>query len=177
MKIAIASEKLPKINAVKEWVLASNYFLNQNIEYISQKVTSGINEMPIDLDEIIEWAKNRTDNLIKKVKADYYVWLEWWTILIQDKWYLLGVVCIKDKDWKQNLGFSNMMVIPEIVKTRLYSNKEDLWAVIDEMLNQKNLANKGWAFSVFSDWIFSRKDEFKSAFLSAIIPFFNKYYQ
>jgi non-canonical (house-cleaning) NTP pyrophosphatase len=151
--------------------------LNQNIEYITQKVPSNVSDMPITLDEIIEWAKNRTNNLMEVVEADYYIWLEWWTILIQDKWYILGVVCIKNKSWKQNLGFSNMLLLPDIVKTRLYKNKEDLWKIIDEMLNQKNVANRGWAFGEFSDWIFTRKDQFKVAFLSAIIPFFNKYYQ
>jgi non-canonical (house-cleaning) NTP pyrophosphatase len=54
MKIAIASEKLPKINAVKEGIITSNYFLNQNIEYITQKVPSNVSDMPITLDEIIE---------------------------------------------------------------------------------------------------------------------------
>jgi hypothetical protein len=54
MKIAIASERLPKINAVKESIIDSNYFVGENIEYIAQKVPSDVSDMAINLDEIIE---------------------------------------------------------------------------------------------------------------------------
>ena len=87
MKIAIWTIKTPKVEWIKDWVKLCPYFTDiENIEYILEKVESGISDMPLNIEESMQWAKNRAQNIKKHwIKADYYIWIEWWTTKIWEK--------------------------------------------------------------------------------------------
>lgn len=79
MKIAIGTTSTPKIAGVQEAIQACPYFddVQGNIEYILEKVPSGVADMPLSLEITLEGARNRAMNLIKKgIDADFYVGIE-----------------------------------------------------------------------------------------------------
>lgn len=177
MKIAIWTKAPPKVLAIEEWISKCPYFDWHNVEVVSLSVNSDISDMPLTLEENMIWARNRAVNATKQVKADFYIWMEGWTTIIDNKAYLFWVVYILDDSWKWHYGFSNFMEVPEIFRKRIYDNKEELWPVLTEITWIEWASKKTWAFWAWSDDMLVRKDQFLFAFLSAIPPFFNKYYK
>lgn len=177
MLIAIATKSPPKVWAIEEAIKKCIYFENEKIEIISEKINSDVSDMPTSIEENMLWAKNRANNLSKTTKADFYIWMEWWTSFIWEKSYLFWVVYILNKNWKWHFWFSNMMEVPEIFHKRIYNNKEELWPILTELTWEQWASQKNWAFGHWSDDMLIRKDQFMFAFLSAIPAFYNKYYK
>jgi len=177
MKIAIWTKSPPKVAAIEEAIKKCIYFNDEEIEFIPLKVESNISDMPTSLEENMTWAKNRAENCKKEIKADLYIWMEWWTTIIQDKAYLFWVVYILNNSQKWHYGFSNMMEVPEFFRKKIYDENLELWPVLSEATKEENASKKWWAFAHWSDDMLTRKDQFVLAFLSWIVPFFNKYYK
>jgi len=177
MKIVIWTKAPPKVNAIKDAIEKCIYFEWKDIEIIDIKVDSGISDMPISIEENMQWAKNRANNTKKEVIADLYIWMEGWTTKIWDKAYLFWVVYIMDNKWKWHYWFSNMMELPQIFEERIYNKKEELWPILSEITWVESASKKTWAFGHWSDNMLTRKDQFYLAFLSAIPNFYNKYYK
>ncbi len=181
IKIAIWTKSPPKVAAIEEAIERCIYFKEKNIEIISLKVESWISDMPITIEENMDWAKNRAKNRAKNCKkeidADFYVWMEWWVNIFLEKAYLFWVVYILDKNWKWHFGMSNMMEVPEFFRQKIYDEGQELWPVLSEVTKEENASKKWWAFWHWSDDMLTRKDQFILAFLSWIVPFFNKYYK
>ena len=177
MKIAIWTKSPPKIAAIEEAIKKCIYFEWQDIEIIPLKVDSDISDMPISIEENMTWARNRANNAKKEVEADFYIGMEWGTSKLEDKAYLFWVVYILDNSWKWHFGFSNMMEVPQIFEKWIYERWEELWPLSNEITKEIWSNNKWWAFDQWSDWMYNRKDQFMFAFLSAIPPFYNKYYK
>jgi len=177
MKIVIWTMSPPKVNAIEEAVSRCIYFENKNIEIKTIKVSSWVSDMPLSIEENMKWAQNRAKNAKKEINdADFYIWMEWWTSYIWEKAYLFWVVYILDKENKWHFGFSNMMEVPEFFENELYKNWKELWEVLEKATWILNASKKNWAFWAWSDDMLNRKDQFISAFLSAIPVFYNKFY-
>ena len=177
MKIAIWTKSPPKVAAIDEAIEKCIYFKWIDIEIISLKVSSDISDMPISLEENMNWAYNRAHNTKKEIEADFYIWMEGWTSMVWDKAYLFWVVYILNNKWEWHYWFSNMMEVPEIFKKRIYENKEELGPILSEITKVEWASKKTWAFWHWSDDMLTRKDQFMFAFLSAIPTFYNKYYK
>ncbi len=177
MKIIIWTKSPPKVKAIEEAIQKCVYFKNKKIEIDSIKVESWISDMPISIEENMEWAKNRALNCKKEKEADFYIWMEWGTNIVWEKAYLFWVVYILDNDWNGHFGFSNMMEVPEFFKQKIYEENLELWPILSEVTKEENASKKWWAFGHWSDGMYTRKDQFVLAFLSAIVPFYNKYYK
>lgn len=177
MKIVIWTKAPPKVLAIEEAIKKCPYLNKEKIEIVSIKVESGISDMPTSIEENMLWAKNRAINSKKELEADFYIWMEWWTSFLWEKTYLFWVVYILNKNWEWHFWVSNMMEVPNIFHKRIYNNKEDLWMVLQEITWIEWASKKTWAFWAWSDNIYTRKDQFIIAFLSAIPTFYNKYYK
>jgi len=177
MRIAIWTKSPPKVEAIKEAIKKCIYFEWMDVEVISEKVDSGISDMPISMEENMQWAKNRAENISKIVDSDLYVWMEGWTTKIWDKVYLFWVVYILNNNWNWHFWISNMMEVPEIFHKRIYDNWEELWPILKEISWEEWASQKNWAFWHWSDNMYTRKDQFIIAFISWIVPFYNKYYK
>ena len=177
MKIAIWTKSPPKVAAIEEAIKNCIYFEWKNIEIIPLKVESWISDMPISEQENMAWAKNRAFNCKKEIEADFYIWMEGWMTMIQEKAYLFWVVYILDKNWKWHYWFSNKMEVPELFREKIYDQNLELWPVLSEVTLEENASKKWWAFAHWSNDMLTRKDQFVLAFLSWIVPFFNKYYK
>ena len=134
--------------------------------------------MPISMDETILWSKNRANNLKKNwIKADLYIWMEWWTTEIWEHSYLFWAVYIINNSWDWHLWLSPMMQMPDVFHRRIYENGEELWPVLAEISWVEWASQKTWSFWHWSDDMLTRKDQFMLAFTAAICPFYNKYYK
>lgn len=178
MKIILWTMSPPKLKAIEEWIRECIYLKDEKIEIVWVKASSWISDMPLSLEENILWAKNRAKNAQKLDNSwDFYIWMEWGTTLIWNEAFLFWVVCILDKNWKENIWISNMMKVPKEFQKRLYENGEELWPVLEEITWILWASKKSWAFWAWSDDMITRSDQFKLAFLSAIPFFYNIYYK
>lgn len=178
LKIAVWTKSPPKLEAIKEAIKDVSYFKDITIDIVSSSVDSWISSMPTSIEENMQLSKNRAINMKKKVDdADFYVWMEWWTSYIWDKTYLFGVVYILDRNWIWHFWFSNMVEVPDVFHKEIYINKKELWPVLSDITWIEWASKKNWVFWAWTDNIFTRKDQFIIAFLSAIPVFYNKYYK
>jgi len=182
MILAIWTKSPPKVQAIEQTSTKCVYFKWEKIGIISEKVESWVGDMPISLEENIRWASNRADNIKKLLesqwkKADFYIWMEWWTTLIWEKAYLFWAVYIISESWETHLWLSPFMEVPQVFHKRIYENWEELWPVLVEYTWLEKASQKSWAFGYWSDEMLTRKDQFMLAFTSAISPFYNKYYK
>ncbi len=178
MKIAIWTQNPAKLEAIKSWIEKCDYLDETTAEILTASVDSWVSDMPTTLEENIKWAQNRAKNLFDVYEdADFCIGMEWGTSYIQDKAYLFGVVYIYDKNMEGHFGVSNMMEVPEVFRRRIYENGEELGSVLEELTWVEDASKKNWAFGAWSDDILTRTDQFVLAFLSAVPPFFNKFYK
>ncbi|NDK08854.1 DUF84 family protein [Candidatus Gracilibacteria bacterium] len=178
MKIAIGTIKVPKVEGVKEAVSSCPYFEGEEIEYILQKVESGVSDMPLSKEETMIGAKNRATNMRDMgIKADYYVGLEGGTWDIMGTKYLGGVTCIVDKNGEYHYGISHSIEVPKLVAKKLYEEDMELGPVMSELSGITNIQSKNGAMGALSNDMLVRKTQFIMGFQMAISPFFNKYYK
>lgn len=180
MKIAIGTLKAPKVEWIKSGVNTCPYFekIKDRVEYILLSVPSDISDMPLSIEETMQWAKNRAQNIKKEwILADYYVGIEGWTTTIWDKKYIGWIVYVENNMWEWHFGFSPMLEVPIKVEKMLYEDWLELGPVMSELSGITNIASQNGSMWAWSDDMFTRKDEFEDAFKAAIAPFFNKFYQ
>ena len=179
MKIAIWTIKTPKVEWIKDWINKCPYFTDiENIEYILEKVESGISDMPLNIEESMQWAKNRAQNIKKHwIKANYYIWIEWWTTKIWEKKYIWWVVYIENKLWKWHYGFSPMLEVPSKIEKKLYEDWLELWSIMWELSGNINISSENWSMWAWSNDMLTRTMQFSTAFQTAISPFYNDYYK
>ncbi|MDP2091213.1 MAG: inosine/xanthosine triphosphatase [Candidatus Gracilibacteria bacterium] len=179
MIIAIGTTRLPKVEGIKEGIKSCPYLNHiENIEYILEKSDSNISDMPLSIDEIILGAKNRSQNMKKSgIVADFYIGIEGGTTKIGNKKYIGGVVYIENKEGKGHYGISAMMEVPDIIEDMLYNKGLELGPVMGELSGKTDIRSENGSMGAWSNDMFTRIDEFATAFKAAICPFYNDYYK
>lgn len=178
MKIAIGTTSPPKVAAIEKVIDSSVFFSWATIQYVCEKVPSDVSDMPLSLEENMNWAKNRAQNTKKLIDdADYYIGMEWWTQIIENKAYLFWVCYIENSLWESHYGFSPLLEVPEDITKWLYENGEELWPLISQISGQEKVWNKNGAFWIWTQDQFTRKDQFHAAIICSFAPFFSKYYK
>lgn len=184
MKVAIATESTPKVDAVKSVVAQAPYFdkVRDSVGYVLKSVSSDVSDMPLSLEETIAGAKNRVTNLRTAlenewIKADLYIGLEWWAMSIGSRKYVGWVAYVEDKKWDWHLWFSGMMEVPAVIEKELYENWRELWPVMSELAGVVNIKSKNGSTAAWSDDMIDRQSEFELALKQAIAPFYNQYYK
>jgi len=176
MKVIVWTKNHVKLNAVKLAINDVPYLKNENIEIVPLSVESGVSSMPKTLEETILWAKNRAYNCKKSSEWDFFVWMEWWTTIIENKAYLFWVVYILNNT-EEHFWISNMLEVPEFFRKKIYDEWLELWPLMKEMISKEEALNYAWTLWYWTDNVFTREYEFMLAFKSAIVPFYNKYYK
>jgi inosine/xanthosine triphosphatase len=179
MKIAIGTTRTSKIEWIKQGVLDCPFLqdIQKQIIYLPHNVESWISDMPLSMDEVMLWAKNRAKNIKSISSADYYIWIEWGTTQIWDKKYIFWVVYIENDSPKWHFGFSPMMEVPSIVEKKLYQDWLELGPVMGILSGNTNIRSENGSMGAWSNDMLTRVDEFSSAFKAAISPFYNDYYK
>ncbi len=176
MKIYIWTKNRAKLKAIEDGISSCNYL--EDVEIITESVESWVSDMPLSMNEIMYWAKNRAKNLAKKwLKWDFYVWIEWWVSKIDNKTFLYGFIYIEDNYWNWHFWSSPLIEVPIEISDRLYKKWEELWNIENEITWETDIPQKNWSFWLWTDDKITRSKAFELAFICAISPFFNKYYK
>ncbi len=182
MILAIWTKSPPKVRAIETASEKCVYFKWEEIKIISEKVESWVWDMPISLEENIQWAKNRANNIkilleSQNKTADFYIWMEGWTQLIWKQWFVFWVVYIINSDWEEHFSVSNLVELPQFFQTKIYDEQADLWPILAEVTKNLSASEQWWAFWYWTDNMLTRKTQFEVGFIWAISPFYNKYYK
>lgn len=180
MKIAIGTERAPKVDGIKAGVAACPYLapIADSIEYVLKSVPSDVSSMPLSFEETMNGARNRARNLAKAgIDADYYIGIEGGTTDLLGKKYLGGVVYVENRAGEGHFGFSPHMEVPDTVAKMLYVDGLELGPIMAELSGKTDIRSENGSMGAWSQDMITRKDEFESAFKAAISPFYNPYYQ
>ena len=120
-------------------------------------------------------AENRSRSLMilaneKNIFADYFVGIEGGVSNIYDRWFAFGCVCIINEHMQKSFGTSAYFELPESITERLLK-REELGAIMDEVMNMSNTKQKGGAISFFTNGVMSRKELYIPGIISALVPF------
>ena len=178
MKILVWSENPVKIKSVKEALKKCVYISSDIIDVWGVRVESDVSDMPKNIDEVMLWARNRAHNLkLCGKEADYYIGIEWWAVMIWNNGYLFWVTHILHQSWEEHAWFSSFIEIPEIFRKWVFEDNIELGPLVDTVSNIEDTGKKTGSYGLWSDNMITRQSQFESSFISAISPFYNKYYK
>ena len=166
MKIAVGSLNPVKIEAVRSVVLRA--WPEGQIEGAS--VPSGVSDMPMSDEEMITGARNRAIAVRDLLEADFGLGLEGGLHQESFGWTLQGWVVVVAKDGRSSVGGGARIPVSDAIAQRVLAGKE-LGDVMDELLQDKNIKQKGGAVAAFTGSLVSRKEAFAQSVAYALAPF------
>lgn len=179
MDIAIGTTRKPKVDGIMEGFLTCPYFepFYKSISFLPHEVSSGISHTPLTIEEVMQGAYNRVQDLLTKVEsASFYVGVEGGVWARGTTSYLFGCVYVQNEHSVGHYGFSPMVEVPAIIHRMLYEEGRELGPIMGELSGVTDIRSENGSMGAWTNDMFTRKDEFVLAFRAAIAPFFNKYY-
>jgi inosine/xanthosine triphosphatase len=166
MHIAVGSTNPVKIKAVRSIVL--RVWADAKIEGIS--VPSGVSEMPMSEDEMIAGACNRAMAAREQLSADLGIGLEGGLHQEAFGWTLQGWVAVVDGNGRSSIASGTRLPIPEHIAQRVIAG-EELGHVMDDLLGETNIKQKGGAIGALTAGLVMRQDAFAHSVAYALAPF------
>lgn len=186
MKIAVASLRTPKVEAVRSAFGKMNSRLNsahESVEFIARKTDSGVSNMPMSIQELMQGARLRVADLRRQLTEvdsdiDFYVGLEGGFFLAsagdEPRTCFLQSWVYVSNGTLGCYGGSGAVPVPGQIAREILTNDRELGDIIDRFARQKNVRNRQGAFGVFTQGVVTRKIAFETALLHALSPFCNK---
>jgi len=176
VKVAIATNSVPKSIGVKKAFLESPFFSKEDhnkIEFVLLGMPSGVSDMPLSEEETNRWAKNRVKTLREKIiDADYYVGVEWWSWKIGDDYFLFWSSYIENKKWEWHIAISAKVEIPCIIWEEMFITKKELSVIMEELTGKKNIKHENGTIGLLSHNLLPRDKAFTDATSLALARFF-----
>ena len=166
MKIAVGSTNPVKIEAVRSVV--QHLWPEAQIEGIS--VPSGVSEMPLSEAEMIAGAQNRAVAARLQLSAVLGIGLEGGLHEEAFGWVLQGWVAVVDRNGRSSLGSGTTLPLPKHIVQRVLAG-EELGHVMDDLLGEKNVKQKGGAIGALTAGLIMRQDAFTHSVIYALAPF------
>lgn len=166
MKIAIGSTNPVKIAAVRSviervWPAATIHPI---------EVPSGVAAMPMSDAECLAGARQRASAARQTLNADIGVGLEGGVQSDPAGLMLMGWVVIVDSHGREGIGGAARLLLPPIIASRLLAG-EELGPVMDDLLGQANVKQKGGAVGALTAGLVPRQQAFAIAVAYALAPF------
>ncbi len=140
VRVAVGSTNKAKIDAVRK--VFSDYY--PVVDILSLGVSTSVPSQPVN-NETFRGAQHRAEqlkNMDKDASYDYYVGIEGGIVNMHSRWFQVDAACIMDKTGNIAFGTSPSFEIPDRIVERL-RNGEELSAVLDQILGQKNTKETG----------------------------------
>lgn len=176
LKVALGSEQLPKVEAVKS--AFAKIYPSEEIEIIAKKVSSDVDDQPRGVEETSKGAYNRAHNLIKMgIKADFYlgieggVWLN--NVLDQERFFLIGAIYVTNGQI-DSLAYSEAIELPEYAKIEIMTKKRELAPVAEEMFSKLNVRGTNGTVGELTNDLLPRTQAFENGILMAMAKFYNQ---
>ena len=184
MIIAIASQRGPKVEAVKRFFESCRHLfpsVQDKIEYLTYEVDGGV-VMPRSIEELMSDAAQRVARLqqilqSQNQKTDFFVGMEggFHTIHHDNK----ELVFLQSWAYVSNgsvgfYGSSGNVLVPMKIANEVMKNNRDLSEVIDEVANQVDVRSKQGTWGILTKDLLTRVQSFEIALTAAFASFYNK---
>lgn len=166
MKIAVGSINPVKVAAVRE--VTRRVWPESEVIAIAAK--SRVSSMPMSSKETLLGAKNRASEALKQSGVDLGIGLEGGVNQEAAGLMLMGWVVILDGNGRQGVGGASRLPLPEAIANRV-SSGEELGFVMDDVLNDNNVKQKGGAVGALTKGLVLRQEAFAIAVAYALSPF------
>lgn len=166
MRIAVGSTNPVKVGAVQQ--MASRIWPNAAI--IPVAVEPGISSMPMSDKETLQGAENRARRALEQTAADLGIGLEGGVNQEATGLMLLGWVVVVDGSGRMGVGGASRIPLPKKIADRVRAG-EELGSVMDDLLNEQNVKQKGGAVGALTRGLVLREEAFATAVAYALSPF------
>jgi inosine/xanthosine triphosphatase len=166
MKIAVGSANPVKVEAVRT--------MTQRVwpeaEIVAVAVPSGVSAMPMSDAEALTGARNRAKAARQTAAADLGVGLEGGVNAEPFGLALHGWVVIVDGNGREGIGGGARLPLPQAIAQRVLAG-EELGDVMDDVLNDHNVKQKGGAVGALTAGLVMRQETFAVAVAYALSLF------
>ena len=166
MKIAVGSANPVKVEAVR--TMAQRIW--PEVELVAMDVPSGVSAMPMSDTEALTGARNRAQAARQAAAADLGVGLEGGVNVESFGLALHGWVVITDGNGREGIGGGARLPLPQSIAKRVLAG-EELGDVMDDVLNDHNVKQKGGAVGALTAGLVMRQETFAVAVAYALSPF------
>lgn len=139
-------------------------------ELLPISVASGVSAMPMSDAECLAGARTRAANARLETGVDLALGLEGGVNLEPNGLMLHGWVVALDKNGREGIGGSARIPLPEKIAKRVLAG-EELGPVMDQILGQSNVKQKGGAVGALTGGLVLRMETFAVAVAYALAPF------
>ena len=174
MKVVVASHNPVKLRAVGS--AFEQMFAGERLEIVSANVSSGVSDQPMSDDETRLGARNRARNARDaEPNAKFWVGLEGGIELIDDR--LMAFAWMAIAGLGDRLGESRTVTLPlpPAVKTLVDAGLE-LGEANDRVFSTVNSKQKGGAFGLLTNGLYTRESVYTEALVVALVPFVSDLY-
>lgn len=187
MKIAVASTRKPKIEAV---LAAANSIIGLGVpgwttcDLVARDVDSGVAATPTTDDELMSGARNRAHQLAatlanEGIQASLYIGLEGGlhvNTLASGRIVLLrGWAYVTDGTSAEgSFGSSPSVQVPAQIADAVIDRGLDLGDVIDEFSGRRDVRSNEGTWGILTVELITRSRSFELAVIAALAPFFNR---
>jgi len=171
MRIAVGSLNPAKIEAVRE--AFADMWPRETWIVESVAVPSGVSDQPMSDEESVRGARNRAENALRALEADFAVGLEGGIQRIDGQYYDCGWAVVIDKEGFEGVGSSVRMRVPEAIMERI-GQGEELGSAIDRIFGTDNAKEKEGHFGLMTNNRITRAEGYKDGVLSALGCFLHK---
>jgi inosine/xanthosine triphosphatase len=169
--IAVGSTNPVKVAAVRS-VIERAW---PEAEVFPIEVDPGVSAMPMSDSECITGARNRAGFALQFPGADMGVGLEGGVNQDPDGLMLLGWVVVVDKDGREGVGGGARLPLPAHIARRVLLG-EELGPLMDELLGQTNVKQRGGAVGALTNGLVLRRETFAVAVAYALSPFVSPHF-
>ncbi len=174
MKVVIASRNPVKIRAVEE--AFSIQFPNDRLQTVGCDVASGVSDQPMSDKETRQGARNRAQQACNNhPDADYWVGLEGGLDVFDDQLMAYAWMSIKCADGRSSDARSVTLPLPPAVKV-LVDQGLELGDANDRVFSTENSKQKGGAYGLLTDGMYTRESVYNQTLVIALVPFVNALY-
>lgn len=169
MKIVVASHNPVKRCAVE--AAFQQLFVDEPLEFASARVSSDVGDQPMSDDETRRGAKNRARNA-REVEPDatFWVGLEGGIELIDDQLMAFAWMAIMGIDGSFGESRTVTLPLPPAVKNLVDAGLE-LGEANDRVFSTVNSKQKGGAFGLLTNGLYTRESVYTEALIVALVPF------
>lgn len=184
MRIAIGSTRVPKIEAVKEaWEVIKSRIQGYDrdpVTFVTYDVGKDGPEMPLSVDELMEGARSRVENLILQLKrerqeADFYVGLEGGFHVLDThgprrQVFLESWAHVSDGH-AGFFGHGPGLYVPYKIGDPIIDRNIEMGIILDRLGGPRSSAKPEGAWGFLTGNILSRQQSFVIAVMCAFVPF------
>src|ERR1700719_2317292 len=185
IRIAVGSKRAPKLEAVREALVALGPLLHpkSNFEVTGFEVETGVSPTPRSRIELMAGARGRCEALrsVGERTAAYFVGLEGGLDVMYEDGNEAGRRLVFLKSWayvsdacgRGFYGRSGAILLPEALAIEVLDRGTELSHAIEAYTGVQGVRDSQGAWGILTKNLINRQESFRIAVISAFAPFFN----